>query len=81
MPNQNASEQLKARLNALREGGFFGKKYAKKIAEQCGVSEWTVYNTAGGNSINEEVAEALIKLAESKKLERLNERARAILED
>ena len=77
----SVEDQLKQKLAKLRDGGYFGKKYAKKIAEQCGVKLTVVYNTAAGNSINQDVAEALLDLAAENKLVRLNERADEILAD
>lgn len=50
---------------------YLPKNYAQLIAEEAGVHENTVYNVLHRGNNNEKVAEALIRLADKTKKEKL----------
>lgn len=69
-------EELRKKLQELRDKKMLPKKYAKTVVANLGISENTVFHAISGKDkkLNLEVAAELIKLAkERKELELLDE--------
>lgn len=72
--------KLKALIREVKEKGLLDYKFADTIAKQLGVNKAEVYKVSAGNSVNPAIVDAILKMAESNKLEQQIAKAKQILD-
>ena len=77
MNKKSTSDKIREKMVAIRESGVLPRGYAVTIAKELGTTKNAVYQVMHGNSLNEKIIEAVMKLAKMKNkneklLDRLN---------